>query len=121
MILRSRALMFSMALVMQTTWRTAGGNAKNGITLSHARRHEVTPSPNARPISAFLKASEIDSTDSALFGPVTNCSMTSLGIDGIAAAASNAAIVVVLLGLHAPSGHAVPRTQSSGQAPGNHD
>jgi hypothetical protein len=40
-----------------------------------------------------------------------------LGIDGIAAAAAMAAFVVFLLvGIHAPVGHAMPRTQNSGQA-----
>ncbi len=38
MILRSCALMFSMAFVVQITLRTAGGNAKNGITRSQALR-----------------------------------------------------------------------------------
>jgi hypothetical protein len=40
-----------------------------------------------------------------------------LGIDGIAAAAAMAAFVVFLLvGIHAPVGHAMPRTQNPGQA-----
>jgi hypothetical protein len=44
--------------------------------------------------------------------------MSSFGIDGIAAAAARAAFVVFLLvGIHAPVGHAMPRTQKSGQAP----
>jgi uncharacterized membrane protein YtjA (UPF0391 family) len=56
-------------------------------------------------------------TASALIGPVTNWSMSSFGIDGIAAAAAMAALVVFLLvGIHAPVGHAMPHTQNSGQA-----
>jgi len=41
-ILRSRALMLSIALAVYTAFRTAGGNTKNGITLSHARRRDAT-------------------------------------------------------------------------------
>jgi hypothetical protein len=40
--LRSRALMLSIALAVYTAFRTAGGNTKNGITLSHARRRDAT-------------------------------------------------------------------------------
>ena len=53
----------------------------------------------------------------ALIGPVTNWSMRSLGMDDIRAAAAGAAFVVFLLGIHAPVGHAMPRTQNPGQAP----
>ena len=41
MILRSWLCRLSMALVVYTTRRTAGGNAKNGITRSQARRQEA--------------------------------------------------------------------------------
>ncbi len=47
---------------------------------------------------------------------MTNWSMSSLGMVGNFAAAASAAFVVFLLGIHAPSDHAVPRTQNSGQA-----
>jgi len=72
-------------------------------------------------MSAFLNAMVAALTASALIGPVTNWSMSSLGIDGIAAAAAIAAFVIFLLvGIHAPVGHAMPRTQNSGQARGIH-
>jgi len=40
--------------------------------------------------------------------------MSSLGIDGIRAAAAKAAFVVFLLGNHAPFRHVMPHTQNSG-------
>ena len=53
-------------------------------------------------------------------GPVTNWSISSFGIDGKAAILAAIAaffIFVLLTGIHAPSRHAMPRTQNSGQAP----
>jgi hypothetical protein len=94
-------------------------------TQGHALAVDVTDvepadcsAPKARSINAFLNAMEAALTASALIGPVTNWSMSSLGIDGIAAAAAKAALVVFLvLGIHAPVGHAMPRTQNSAHAP----
>ncbi len=68
-------------------------------------------SPIARSISAFLNAIDAALTASALIGPLTNWSINSSGIDGSAAAA--AAAFVVLPGIDAPARHAMPRTQSS--------
>src|SRR5450755_4257041 len=73
----------------------------------------------ARSISAFLNATEAALTASPLIGPLTNRSITSSGIDGSAAdlAAMAALFNFGLLGLDAPCGHALPRTQNSLQAP----
>jgi hypothetical protein len=49
-----------------------------------------------------LKAIEMSWTVSALIGPETNWSMSSLGMVGNRAAAAFAAFVVFLLGIHAP-------------------
>jgi hypothetical protein len=67
-------------------------------------------------MSAFLKAIDAACTASALMGPFTNWSISSLGIDGKSVAAAAAAFVVFLLGIRAPGRHAMPRTQNSGQA-----
>src|SRR6059058_5692487 len=73
----------------------------------------------ARSISAFLKAMEAALTASPVMGPVTNWSISSLGIFGSAAdfAAMAAFFNFVLLGITGPLGHVMPRTQNSGQAP----
>jgi hypothetical protein len=72
----------------------------------------------ARSIRAFLKAMEAALTASPVIGPVTNWSISSLGIFGNAAdfAAMAAFFNVVLLGINGPVGHVMPRTQNSGQA-----
>jgi hypothetical protein len=51
-------------------------------------------------------------TASALIGPVTNRSISYLKIVGSAAAAAMAAFL--LIGIHAPVGHAMPRTPKFG-------
>ena len=72
---------------------------------------EGLPSPGSRQSRPSVREA---TTASALIGPVTNWSMSSFGIDGITAAAAMAAFVVFLLvGIHAPVGHAMPRTQNT--------
>jgi len=59
-------------------------------------------------------------TASPVIGPLTNWSSSSLGIFGNAADLAAIAaffIFVLLIGIHAPDGHAMPRTQNSEQAP----
>jgi hypothetical protein len=86
----------------------------SGRTPEKGGVHSINSAPSARSISAFLNAIEAALTACALIGPVTNWSISSLGIDGIAAAAARAAFVVFLMvGIHAPCGHAMPRTQNS--------
>src|SRR5580765_8413396 len=70
-------------------------------------------------MSAFLNAAVASLTASPVMGPVTNWSISSLGIDGNAAILAAIAaffIFVLLTGIHAPGRHAMPRTQNSGQA-----
>ena len=61
----------------------------------------------ARSIRAFLNAMEAALTASPVMGPVTNWSISSLGIFGSAAdfAAMAAFFIFVLLGINGPVGH----------------
>src|SRR3954463_4225102 len=72
----------------------------------------------ARSMRAFLNARDAALTASPVIGPVTNWSISSLGIFGSAAdfAAISAFFNFVLLGITGPLGHVMPRTQNSGQA-----
>ncbi|MEK8053599.1 hypothetical protein AACH10_25315, partial [Ideonella sp. DXS22W] len=65
-----------------------------------------------------MNAIEASWIASAVIGPLTNWSSSSFGIFGSAAdfAAIAAFFALVLLGIHAPAGHAMPRTQNFGQA-----
>jgi hypothetical protein len=67
-------------------------------------------------VDTVVKAIEAARTVSGSIGPVTNGSMSSFGMVGKFAAAASVAFVVILLGIHAPSGHPMPRIQNSGQA-----
>ena len=66
MILRNRAWVLSMAFVVYTKRRTAGGNAKNGITRSQARRQAATTVGNLAPHALASKASSSAAAASAL-------------------------------------------------------
>src|SRR3954463_14569826 len=74
----------------------------------------------ARSMRAFLNARDAALTASPVIGPVTNWSISSLGIFGSAAdfAAISAFFNFVLLGITGPLGHVMPRTQNSRQARG---